>query len=160
MTYGNGLAFLASVLGSKFELMSNRGNILDVIQEGNIPVGARHPSSMGGVVGDSGGGGAAINEEKPVSTQERHQFVHQASVRSGEGALMIVHTSSEGNGAKHVVHGVGDFAGRHARTKLLGLRGFIGKRLHGQMKHDLVAAPVGVLGDVSGVGMIRENRQC
>jgi hypothetical protein len=159
MTDGNGLAFFASILGGEFELTANRGNILDVIQEGNIPVGTWHPSSMGGVVGNRGGGGAAINEEKPVSKQERHQFVHQASVRSGERALMIVHPGSIGNGVEHGVQGVGDFPRRHAGTKFFDLRGFIANRLHGQMQHDLVATSVGVLGDIGGVGMIRQNRQ-
>jgi hypothetical protein len=72
---------------------------------------------------------------------------------------MIIHTGSIGNGAEHGADGVGYFAGRHAWAKLCRFRGLIRKGFHRKVQHNLVPAAVGVLSNIGGVGMIRQNRQ-
>jgi len=70
---------------------------------------------------------------------------------------MIVDPHGVGHASQHGTQQGGDFSGRHARAKFLGFRSFVGEGLHGEMEHDLVAAPVGFLGNLRGTWMIGED---
>jgi len=99
---GDGLAFFAGVLGGESELAADGTELLNIIEEWNVAEGAGNTGGLGCVVGDRGGGSAAVDEEKIVIAQKRHEIGHEARVGSGERALMIVDTSGVGHAGQHV----------------------------------------------------------
>jgi len=157
MADGNGFVFFARLLESKLELAANRRDLLNIIEKRHIAESAGHTGGLGAIVGDGGGGGAAVNEEKMVSAEKGHEFGHEVRVRGSERTLMIIDADRRGHALEHGVQDRRDLRGRHARAKLLGFRDFVGERFHREMKHDLVAAATGLLGNLRGVGMIGEN---
>ena len=157
MADGHGFLFFARLLNSKLDLAANRGDLLNIIEKRHIAESAGHTGGLGAIVGDGGRGGAAVNEEKMVGAEKGHKFGHEARIGSGERTLMIVDTDRRGHALEHGVQDRRDLRGRHARAKLLGFRDFVGERFHREMKHDLIAAATGLLGNLRGVGMIGED---
>ncbi len=84
MADGNRMTFFASIPGSYFQLAEDRANILDIIEEGHVAESARHMGSLRGVVRNSCGCGAAVNEEELVGAQQRHELAHQMRIGSCE----------------------------------------------------------------------------
>ena len=157
MANGDGLAFFPGVLGSEVELTANRSGFLHIIEKRNVAKRAGNAREFGGVIGDRGCGGAAVDEEEIVIAEKRHEFGHEPRVGGGEGALMIIDARDVGHVDQHGVQYGGDFLGRHAGAKLLGLWSFIGERFHREMEHDLVAATMRFAGNLRGTRMIGED---
>ena len=157
MADGNGFVFFARLFEGKLNLAANGGDLLNIIEKRHISESAGHTGGLGAIVGDGSGGGAAVNKEKMVGAEKGHKFGHEARIGSGERTLMIVDTNRRGHAFEHGVQDRRDFRGRHARAKLLGFRDFVGERFHREMKHDLISAATGLLGNLRGVGMIRED---
>ncbi len=97
MANGDRLPFLASILGGQLQLAANCADLLNIIEEGNVAKRARNVRGLGCVEGNGGGGGTAVDEEEMVIAEQRHEFGHQARVRSGERALMIIDACDVGH---------------------------------------------------------------
>ena len=157
MADGDGLSFLASILGRQLQLAANCADLPNIIEEGNVAKRARNLRGLGYVVGDGGGGGTAVDEKEMVIAEKRHEFGHESRVRGGERALMIVDTGDVRHIDQHGVQHRGNFRGRHAGAKLPGLRSLIGEGFHGEMEHDLVAAAMRFPGNLRGTKMIGKD---
>lgn len=61
MTDSDGPSLFFRAAESQFELLADRGDFCDIIEEGNIPEGGAHSQALRGVVGDSRGGGTTVH---------------------------------------------------------------------------------------------------
>ena len=157
MADGDGLAFFLGVAQGELQLLANGRDLLDIIQKRNIAEGAGNAGVLRGVIGDRGGGGAAVDEEQVTLTQNDHEIGHQRAIGGGQGALMVVDTDSVGDVLQHGAHDLGNLRRGHSGVELLRFGHFIAERLHGQMQHDLIAAAVGFFRDLAGIGVIGEE---
>ena len=157
MANGDCLAFLASIFGGELQLAANGTEFRNIIEKRDVAEGAGNTSGLGGIVSDGGGDRAAVDKEEIVIVENGHELGHEASVGSGEGALMVIDTDRVRHAGEHGIQHGGNFSGRHARAKFLGFRGFVGEGFHGEMEHDLVTATMGFLGNLRGTRMIGED---
>ena len=157
MADGDGLALFLGFAQGELQLLANRRDLLDIIQKRNITVGAGNAGVLRGVIGEGGGGGAAVNEEQITLAQNGHEIGHQRAIGGGQGTLMVVDTDGVGDVLQHAADGVGDLRRGHSGVELLRFGHFIAEGLHGQMQHDLIAAAVGFLRDLAGIGVIGEE---
>src|SRR5208337_2023568 len=106
---GYGLALLSRIFCGKIQLTADGADFLNVIEKGNVAEGASDAGRLRGFVGDRGGGGAAVYEEKSTCAKQRHEFSHELWIASGTRALMIVHSRGVRHGAQHRTQDVRDF---------------------------------------------------
>jgi hypothetical protein len=71
---------------------------------------------------------------------------------------MIVDARDVGNVLHHLLKQHRDIVGGHAGMQFMGFRRLVADRLHGEMQHDFVAATMGFLGNVDGMGVIGQDR--
>ena len=80
MADGDGLALFLCFAQGELQLLANRRDLLYIIQKRNITVGAGHAGVLRGVIGEGGGGGAAVNEEQIMLAQNGHEIGHQRAI--------------------------------------------------------------------------------
>ena len=83
MTNGDGLPFCAGATRGELKLLPYGRHVDNIVEKRNIAKRGAHAIAPGGVVGDGGGRGPAIDVEEMSLAKDRHQLVHQRSVRSG-----------------------------------------------------------------------------
>jgi len=157
MADGDGGAVAFGVAGGKFELLQNRHGSLDVIEE-NFARGGADSGALGGVESDSGGGGAAVDEEKIAAVKRVHEFGHELRIGGGERAFVIVDADGVRNARKHLREEAVDFSGSHAEAQFDGF-GFCGAalELHGKVKHNLIAATMSLVSDFRGMQLAGQD---
>ena len=69
---GDGFALFFCAVHGEFELLANRGDILNIIEEGNVAKSAADVILFSGVEGHSGGGGAAVDGKEIALAEKRH----------------------------------------------------------------------------------------
>ena len=151
MADGNGFALFPGAVNGQFQLASNGAGFLHIIEERHVAEGARHAIVFSSVEGDCRRARAAIDEEKVALAKQGHKFGHERRIGSGERALVIVHADGMRNAAEHSTQIVCNLQRAHSHAQLLRLRRVIAHGLHGQVQHDLIAAPVSFFGYGGGV---------
>ena len=131
MADGDGLTLLLCFAKGELQLLANGRDFLHIIQKRNITVSAANASVLGGVIGDRGGGGAAIDEKQIPISQNVHEIGHQRAVGGGEGTLMVVDADDIGDVLQHGAHDVGNLGRGHTGAELLRFGQLVAKRLHG-----------------------------
>jgi len=157
MADGDGLTLFLGVAESELQLLANSGDLLDIIQERNIAESTGNAGVLRGVIGNRGGGSAAVNEEQVTLTKNDHEIRHQGPIGGGQGTLMVVDTDGVGDILQHAAHGLRDLRRGHSGVELLRFGHFVTERLHGQMQHDLVTAAVCFFRDLAGIGVIGQE---
>ena len=100
---GDGFPFFLGVFEGKRQLVADGAHIANVVKERHVAGSGVDAVGARGVEGDGGGGGAAVDEEEIAAAEQRHQFIHELGVGSGERALMIVDAGGVRNGGEHAV---------------------------------------------------------
>jgi hypothetical protein len=154
MADGDSLTLFLGVAKGELQVLANGRDLLDIIQKGNIAGSAANAGALRGVIGDRGGGGAAVDEEQVVLAQNGHEIGHQRAIGGGQGTLMVVDTDGVGDVLQHAAYDIGNLGRGHSGVELLRFGHFVAEGLHGQMQHDLIAAAVGFFRDLAGIGVI------
>src|SRR5204863_170214 len=141
----------------QFKLLTNRGHLGDVVEEWDVTEGGANPEVLRCIIGQRSGGCAAVHVEEVPVVQYRHQFVHQCGIGRRLRPLMIVDAGGVRNILQESIDHRGNFGRGNAVTQFLGLRRFVGERLHWQVKHDLEPAAMRFLSDVCGVLVVWQN---
>jgi len=156
---GNAFTPLLGITNGQLKLLADCRDIANIIEKRDIAKGRGDACRLRRLVGDRGGSGAAVDEKEIALTKQGHQFGHHAWVRGNERALMVIDARDVRDGLEHFGECSRNFSGRHSRAELLGLRSFVGERLHGQVKHDLTAVAASLVRDGGRMRVVGEDRE-
>lgn len=160
VTDRNTLPLFLGIPNGQLDLLANGRDIANIIEKWNVAVERTDVSRLRSLIRNRGGSGATVDEKEIALAKLGHQFGHHARVGGEERALMVVDACRVRDGLEHLGQRTGDFRGRHALAEFPRLGSFVADGLHRQMKHDLIATATSLLGDVGGMGVVGEDREC